>query len=90
MQSLKGDVLDNGKHGLTIIAGLFALEINAKEWIDKTKVVIPSTKEEGTILALPPLGKPANAKFPFRTGYRQLQKPKQNCDILTSRRLVRK
>ena len=66
MQSLKGDVLDNGKHGLTIIAGLFALEINAKEWIDKTKVVIPSTKEEGTILA--PFGKAGKCKVSFPNG----------------------
>jgi hypothetical protein len=63
--SLKGDVLDNGKHTIAIVAGFFAPEINIKEKAGTT-VLIPSTNEEGKVLG--PFGKAGKCKVSFKDG----------------------
>jgi len=63
--TIKGDVLENGKHNLAIITGFFTPEINIREKVG-SKVVIPSTKEEGKITG--PFGKAGKCKVSFETG----------------------
>ena len=65
VESVKGDVLDSGKHTMAIISGLFSPEINIKERAG-TVVVIPSTAEEGTIVG--PFGKAGKCKVAFECG----------------------
>jgi hypothetical protein len=65
VDSVKGDVLENGKHNMAIISGLFAPEINIKERAGAV-VVIPSTGEVGAILA--PFGKAGKCKVSFDNG----------------------
>lgn len=65
VSALKGDMLDNGKHPMAIIAGFFAPEINIKERAG-AKVVIPSTSEEGAIAG--PFGKAGKCKVSFPNG----------------------
>jgi hypothetical protein len=62
--SLK-DVLDNGKHTMAIISGFFTPEVNIKEKVG-TKVLIPSTSEEGSIVG--PFGKAGKCKVSFPGG----------------------
>jgi selenocysteine-specific elongation factor len=62
---LKGDVLENGKHNMAIMSGFFAPEVNIKELVG-TKVVVPSTKEEGAIAG--PFGKAGKCKVTFSQG----------------------
>jgi len=63
--SLKGDILDNDKHSMAIIAGFFAPEVNIREKVG-TKVVIPSTNEEGRVAG--PFGKAGKCKVSFEGG----------------------
>jgi selenocysteine-specific elongation factor len=63
--SVKGDTLENGKQNMAIISGFFAPEVNIKEKAG-TKVVIPSTKEEGTVIG--PFGKAGKCKVSFEHG----------------------
>ena len=63
--SIKGDVLENGKHSMAIISGFFAPEINIKDKIG-TKVLIPSTQEEGIIVGA--FGKAGKCKVAFQQG----------------------
>ena len=63
--SLKGDVLENGKHPIAIISGFFSMEVNIKERAG-CKVRIPSTKEEGSIVG--PFGKAGKCKVIFPDG----------------------
>ena len=63
--SLKGDVLENGKHNMAIISGFFTPEVNIREHAG-AKVVIPSTKEEGKIVG--PFGKAGKCKVSFEQG----------------------
>ncbi|KAL7557478.1 hypothetical protein ACA910_002369 [Epithemia clementina (nom. ined.)] len=63
--SLKGDVLDNGKYTVAIISGFFSMEVNIRERAG-SKVRIPSTKEEGTIIG--PFGKAGKCKVSFPNG----------------------
>jgi|UPI000581AED2 selenocysteine-specific elongation factor len=63
--SLKGDPLENGKHSMAIIAGFFAPEINIKDRAG-TKVRIPSTNEEGSIVGS--FGKAGKCKVLFEKG----------------------
>lgn len=63
--SIKGDVLENGKHSMAIISGFFAPEINIKEKIG-TKVFIPSTQEAGSIVGA--FGKAGKCKVSFEQG----------------------
>jgi selenocysteine-specific elongation factor len=65
VEKLKGDVLDNGKHNMAIIAGFFTPEINVKEKVGK-RVLIPSTNEEGQIAG--PFGKAGKCKVTFEGG----------------------
>jgi selenocysteine-specific elongation factor len=63
--SLKGDVLDNGKHNAAIISGFFAPEINVNEYVG-CKVWISTTEEEGSIVG--PFGKAGKCKVAFEKG----------------------
>jgi len=63
--SLKGDTLENGKQNMAIVSGFFAPEINIKEKAG-TKVLIPSTREEGMIVG--PFGKAGKCKVSFEQG----------------------
>jgi selenocysteine-specific elongation factor len=63
--TLKGDILENGKHSTAIIAGFFTPEINIREKVGR-KVFIPSTNEEGTIEG--PFGKAGKCKVAFEDG----------------------
>lgn len=63
--SLKGDTLENGKSAMAIISGFFAPEINVKDKAG-SKVVIPSTGEEGIIAG--PFGKAGKCKVVFVEG----------------------
>ncbi|GAX16209.1 hypothetical protein FisN_3Hh309 [Fistulifera solaris] len=63
--SIKGDVLENGKHSMAIVSGFFAPEINIKEKVG-TKVFIPSTQEEGSIVGA--FGKAGKCKVAFEQG----------------------
>lgn len=63
--SLKGDVLENGKHTIVIVSGFFAPEINIKDKVG-TGVVIPATNEEGQVLG--PFGKAGKCKVSFENG----------------------
>lgn len=63
--SVKGDVLENGKHNMAIISGFFSPEINVREKIGST-VMIPSTDEVGTISG--PFGKAGKCKVSFENG----------------------
>ena len=63
--TLKGDILENGKYPLAIIAGLFAPEINIKDKVGRT-VVVPGTGEEGTVIG--PFGKAGKCKVEFENG----------------------
>jgi selenocysteine-specific elongation factor len=65
VDSLKGDVLENGKYSTAIISGFFAPEINIKEKVGAV-VVISSTKEVGTIAG--PFGKAGKCKVKFDSG----------------------
>jgi selenocysteine-specific elongation factor len=65
VEKLKGDVLENGKHNVAIIAGFFTPEVNVRERIGRT-VFIPSTKEEGTIAGA--FGKAGKCKVAFENG----------------------
>ena len=66
--ALKGDLLENGKHNMAIVSGLFAPEINIKEKVAAgfIKVVVLGTKEEGRILG--PFGKAGKCKVEFAQG----------------------
>jgi selenocysteine-specific elongation factor len=63
--SLKGDVLENGKHNMAILSGFFAPEVNIKDHVG-VKVFVPSTKEEGSIVG--PFGKAGKCKVSFEQG----------------------
>lgn len=63
--SLKGELLPNGKHSMAIIGGFFTPDVNIREHVG-AKVVIPSTSEEGKILA--PFGKAGKCKVSFEGG----------------------
>jgi selenocysteine-specific elongation factor len=63
--TLKGDARDDGKYELAIIAGFFTPEINIREKAGE-KVRIPSTHEEGKIVA--PFGKAGKCKVSFESG----------------------
>jgi selenocysteine-specific elongation factor len=63
--SLKGDVLENGKHNMAILSGFFAPEVNIKDHLG-VKVLVPSTKEEGSIVG--PFGKAGKCKVSFEQG----------------------
>jgi selenocysteine-specific elongation factor len=63
--SMKGDVLENGKHDTAIIAGFFAPEVDIRQKVG-WKVVIPSTSETGTIWG--PFGKAGKCKVSFEDG----------------------
>jgi selenocysteine-specific elongation factor len=63
--SLKGDVLDNGKHNMAILSGFFAPEVNIKDHVG-AKVLVPSTREEGSIVG--PFGKAGKCKVSFEQG----------------------
>jgi hypothetical protein len=65
VSALKGDVLENGKYNAAIISGFFAPEVNIKERAG-VKVVIPSTKDVGTIVG--PFGKAGKCKVSFEAG----------------------
>jgi selenocysteine-specific elongation factor len=65
VEKLKGDVLDNGKYPMAIIAGFFTPEINIKEKVGM-KVLIPSTREEGTVSGA--FGKAGKCKVTFEGG----------------------
>ena len=65
VEKLKGDVLENGKYPLAIISGFFTMEVNIKERAG-TKVRIPSTNEEGSIVG--PFGKAGKCKVSFPDG----------------------
>jgi selenocysteine-specific elongation factor len=65
VDAIKGDILENGKHCVAIISGLFAPEINVKERAGGI-VVIPRTGECGTILG--PFGKAGKCKVAFNDG----------------------
>ena len=66
VSAIKGDVLENGKHNMAIIAGLFTPEINIREEKVGRKVIIPSTNEHGTIVG--PFGKAGKCKVTFENG----------------------
>jgi hypothetical protein len=63
--SLKGDVLENGKHNMAILSGFFAPEVNIKDHVG-VKVLVPSTKEEGSIVG--PFGKAGKCKVSLEQG----------------------
>jgi selenocysteine-specific elongation factor len=63
--ALKGDLLENGKHTIIIVAGFFAPEINIKEKAG-TAVLIPATNDEGKVLG--PFGKAGKCKVSFQAG----------------------
>jgi selenocysteine-specific elongation factor len=63
--SLKGDLLPNGKHSIAVIAGFFTPDVNIRDHVG-ARVVIPSTSEEGKILA--PFGKAGKCKVSFEAG----------------------
>ena len=63
--SLKGDVLENGKHNMAIIGGFFAPEVNIKDSAGR-QVRITSTGEEGKIIG--PFGKAGKCKVSFEKG----------------------
>lgn len=65
VEKLKGDVLENGKYTIAIIVGFFTPEVNVRERIGR-KVVVPSTKEEGTIVGA--FGKAGKCKVSFENG----------------------
>ena len=65
VEKIKGDVLDNGKYNMAIIAGFFTPEINIREKVGR-KVVIPSTNEEGVIAGT--FGKAGKCKVTFEQG----------------------
>jgi selenocysteine-specific elongation factor len=63
--TLKGDVLENGKHNMVIVSGFFTPEVNIREKVG-WKVVVPSTNEEGTIAGA--FGKAGKCKVSFEGG----------------------
>ena len=63
--SLKGDLLENGKHNMAIVAGFFAPEVDIRQKVG-WKVLIPSTNERGTITG--PFGKAGKCKVGFDDG----------------------
>lgn len=63
--TLKGDVLENGKHNMVIVSGFFTPEVNIREKVGRT-VVVPSTHEEGTIAGA--FGKAGKCKVSFEGG----------------------
>lgn len=63
--SVKGDVLENGKCNMAILSGFFAPEVNIKDHVG-VKVLVPSTKEEGSIVG--PFGKAGKCKVSFEQG----------------------
>ncbi|CAJ1946014.1 unnamed protein product [Cylindrotheca closterium] len=65
VEKIKGDVLENGKQTVAIIVGFFTPEINVREKIGR-KVLIPSTKEEGSISGS--FGKAGKCKVTFENG----------------------
>ena len=65
VDSVKGDVLKNGKHNMAIVSGLFAPEINIKERVGAV-VVVPGTGEAGAIVG--PFGKAGKCKVVFENG----------------------
>jgi selenocysteine-specific elongation factor len=65
VEKLKGDVLENGKHNIAIIAGFFTPEVDVRERIGRI-VFIPSTQEEGTIAGA--FGKAGKCKVAFENG----------------------
>jgi selenocysteine-specific elongation factor len=65
VEKVKGDVLENGKHNMAIIAGFFTPEINIRDKVGR-RVVIPSTHEEGRIAG--PFGKAGKCKVTFEGG----------------------
>ena len=65
IEKLKGDVLENGKSPMAIVAGFFTPEINIKEKVGM-RVIIPSTNEEGTVSGA--FGKAGKCKVTFDGG----------------------
>lgn len=65
VSAIKGDKLENGKHNMAIISGFFAPEVNIKDHAG-TKVLVVSTKEEGSIVG--PFGKAGKCKVSFESG----------------------
>jgi len=63
--NLKGDVLENGKHSMAIVAGFFAPEVDIRTKVG-WKVLIPSTNERGEIAG--PFGKAGKCKVAFGDG----------------------
>jgi len=62
---LKGEVLENGKHNMAIVDGFFTPEMDIREK-KGMKVIVVSTKEEGTIMG--PFGKAGKCKVSFESG----------------------
>lgn len=63
--SMKGDVLENGKHSMAIVSGFFTPEVDIRQKVG-WKVTIPSTNETGTIAG--PFGKAGKCKVSFEDG----------------------
>lgn len=76
--SLKGDLLENGKHSMAIVAGFFAPEVDIREkagW----KVLIPSTNEAGNISG--PFGKAGKCKVIFSEGISAIAGAKAKLEV---------
>ena len=65
VNSIKGEVLENGKFNTAIISGFFSPEVSIRERAG-FRVVIPLTKEEGKIAG--PFGKAGKCKVIFDQG----------------------
>ena len=63
--SLKGDLLENGKHSTAILTGLFSAEVDIRLKVGR-KVFVPSTNERGSIVG--PFGKAGKCKAVFEDG----------------------
>jgi hypothetical protein len=65
VEKLKGDILKNGRYNVAIISGFFTPEVNVRDKIGR-KVIIPGTKEEGSIAGA--FGKAGKCKVLFENG----------------------
>ena len=65
VEKIKGEVLENGKFNMAIVAGFFTPEANIRERVG-ARVLVSSTKEEGKVVG--PFGKAGKCKVAFDGG----------------------
>lgn len=63
--SMKGDVLENGKHNVAIVSGFFTPDMDIRQKVG-LKVKVPSTGETGMVAG--PFGKAGKCKVSFENG----------------------